>query len=658
MPLDDAAPSDDVRGGQPDGSPQRRWAATVQLDVLLRAAAVPTLHRRLGCSAAPSRRRSSGSHMAVTSGGVWVIEQAAWHWLPERRGAAVVEGLDAAVAALVRHTGEVEEALAPLGLAPGEIRPLLVSEEGGGTVVELGRVWLVGTDRLVEVLHARGARLEAATQATVLEHLAEVFCTPAAGSHPAEASPATVADAPAGAWAPRPLDLTSVAAGGPVEPWMTGLHADQMRAVRRCHRGPALVRGAPGTGKTVVALHRAAYLAERHPGRVLVTTPVRALVGVLASQYRRLSPTTTGRVEFATFHGFALRVLAGSGIACNVDPFGLDAAFRRAWDRLGGSGLGAWAPPGYWRDEIGTVIKGRGIERFDQYLQAQRPGRTVPLSSARRRGVWQLHLAYTDELARRDLQDWYDVVRLARDCVRERPPAPPYRAVIADEIGELPVTGLQLLHALVRDRSDGLLLVGDCAATSELGAVRLEEAGVDVAGRSTVMRNVYRDNRRLLEAAVAVVPAPDEEPEVPLAVAGDGPVRDGKPVRHDVAPDRETHDRRLLLRLREDLAEGAADLAVLCHTDRAAEHYRRLLRSEGLPVASLGRGPVPGDVLEVGTVSAARDRDFAAVYLPAGEPLRAVRDPDQVRYERQLRFAAMTAARDRLWVGTLDPPLD
>ncbi|MHB1928498.1 MAG: DEAD/DEAH box helicase, partial [Acidimicrobiales bacterium] len=469
---------------------------------------------------------------------------------------------------------------------------------------------------------------------------------------------ATVADAPAGVWPARPLDLTDVAAGGPVESWMTGLHADQVRAVRRSHRGPALIRGASGTGKTVVALHRAAYLAERDPGRVLVTTPVRALVGVLASQYRRLSPTTTARVEFATFLGFALRVLADRGVACNVDPFGLDAAFRRAWDRLGGSGLGAWAPPEYWREEIGTVIKGRGLERFDQYLRAPRPGRTVPLTGTRRRDVWELHLAYTEELGRRDLQDWYDVVRLARDCIRQRPPSPPYRAVVADEIGDLPLTGLQVLHAVVGDRTDGLLLVGDCTATSELGPAGLRDAGVDVGGRSTVMRNVYRETGRLLEAAVAVVPAPDDEPEMPFVVAGNVTEPDGKPVRHDVAPDRGSHDRRLLARLREDLAGGVAagDVAVLCHTDRAAVRYRHILLREGVPVAGLDRQPTTEDAVKVGTVAAALGRQFAAVYLPAGEPLRAVRSSDQARDERQLRFAAMTTARDRLWVGTLDPP--
>jgi DNA helicase IV len=36
--------------------------------------------------------------------------------------------------------------------------------------------------------------------------------------------------------------------------------AEQDEIVRSAHRGVTVVQGGPGTGKTVVALHRAAYL--------------------------------------------------------------------------------------------------------------------------------------------------------------------------------------------------------------------------------------------------------------------------------------------------------------------------------------------------------------------------------------------------------------
>ncbi|HET9071647.1 MAG TPA: UvrD-helicase domain-containing protein [Acidimicrobiales bacterium] len=644
------------------------WYATRSIPIeevdiagILRTAGVAAVHRRRPPVPEPPRLaggRSKGLHLAVTDGGVFVIEACPWRWRRSDRGALELVDADAAVAELARDADAVEEALAATGLSPNEIRPVLISGYAEGAVFTYGRVWLAGPERLDELIHAPGQRLSAPLQATAIERLATVYAgDPATGTEPPPAPDHYPLEA--GQWSPKPLLVASVATEGRLEPWMQRLHPDQMQAVRRSHRGPALVRGASGTGKTVVAVHRAAYLAERLPGRILVTTPVRAFVGVLASQYRRLSPTTLGRVEFATLHGFALRVLADRGIACNVDGPSLESAFQRAWTRVGGLGLGAWAPPEYWWEEILTVIKGRGLDGFDQYLRAARPGRSVPLPGPRRRDLWELHLAYAEELARRDLQDWYDVVLLARDSLRKEPLEPGYRAVIADEIGDVPLTGLQLLHLLVGDRTDGLLLVGDAAPSNGPGPVALREAGIDVGGRSTVMRTVYRDPGRLLEAAVAVVGVPEmDEPELPFVVPEPHSDRDGKPVRHDVAVDRAAHDCRLLSRLRDDIADGVprGEIAVLCPSARSVTHYRRLLVQEGLPVAELGRSSSVSDgAIKIGTISSAADRAFTAVFLPAGDPLRAVQGPDQLKRARTERFLAMTAAQERLWVGTVDP---
>lgn len=59
----------------------------------------------------------------------------------------------------------------------------------------------------------------------------------------------------------------------PWEKWTVFLHPGQRELVERRYAGPARVSGSAGTGKTVVALHRAAFLARTHPeARVLLTT--------------------------------------------------------------------------------------------------------------------------------------------------------------------------------------------------------------------------------------------------------------------------------------------------------------------------------------------------------------------------------------------------
>jgi hypothetical protein len=59
----------------------------------------------------------------------------------------------------------------------------------------------------------------------------------------------------------------------PWEKWTVFLHPEQRQWVERDYSGPARVSGSAGTGKTIVALHRAAHLARSHPdARVLLAT--------------------------------------------------------------------------------------------------------------------------------------------------------------------------------------------------------------------------------------------------------------------------------------------------------------------------------------------------------------------------------------------------
>lgn len=75
---------------------------------------------------------------------------------------------------------------------------------------------------------------------------------------------------------------------GRMQDVLTTLQADQDEIIRASSRGPLVVDGGPGTGKTVVALHRAAYLLHEDPhlregsGRLLVVGPHRPYLSYVA----------------------------------------------------------------------------------------------------------------------------------------------------------------------------------------------------------------------------------------------------------------------------------------------------------------------------------------------------------------------------------------
>src|SRR5581483_11088586 len=75
----------------------------------------------------------------------------------------------------------------------------------------------------------------------------------------------------------------------PWDKWMVFLHPEQRQWVEREYSGPARVSGSAGTGKTIVALHRAVFLARSHPeARVLLTTFSDTLANALPTQLKRL----------------------------------------------------------------------------------------------------------------------------------------------------------------------------------------------------------------------------------------------------------------------------------------------------------------------------------------------------------------------------------
>ena len=87
----------------------------------------------------------------------------------------------------------------------------------------------------------------------------------------------------------------------PWEQWAVFLHPAQRAIVEKNFSGPARVCAAAGTGKTVVALHRAVYLARAYPrARVLLTTFSGALANALRVKLRCLiakQPRLAERLE-------------------------------------------------------------------------------------------------------------------------------------------------------------------------------------------------------------------------------------------------------------------------------------------------------------------------------------------------------------------------
>ncbi len=470
----------------------------------------------------------------------------------------------------------------------------------------------------------------------------------------------------------------------PIEDWMIFLHPDQHILVNRYFKGPVRVRGAAGTGKTVVALHRAASLAKRFADesstssnrfpKVLFTTFISSLPPVFEGLYLRLPNNIKEAVSFINVDKVAYDICRRAGQRPNLDPVLVDKAFKDAFDSvirpntlLSHMGL----TRSYLRDEVTKVIKGRGIDSFEEYKKIERTGRKTPLTEPVRKQVWELHQEWNRRLAEAGVEDYPDVILRARDLVRDYP-EPRYRAAIVDESQDLTLAGLQLIRALVngadgQDKPDALFIVGDGAQKIYPGGFTLSQAGINIRGNSFVLRVNYRNTREIIEAAMACTGSELVDDFGEEYARGDADVAT---VRGGIMPclvQAGKFDAQIkyvveqVKRLRETDDLGLGDIGVFAYSNFLVKRAGEYFEEAGLanqPLADFkGR---PNNLIKIGTFHRVKGLEFKIVFLLDISAGSFPRDqfPGQLNAEyREQRaldinqlFVAMTRARDGLFV--------
>lgn len=447
------------------------------------------------------------------------------------------------------------------------------------------------------------------------------------------------------------------ALAGPFESWLTFLDDSQFAMVRRNYNGPARISGPAGTGKSVVAMHRLVHLAKRTTGPLLFSTYARTLPPVMRNNFTRLAPELARRVEFSTLYSWAGQFLRDRGRSVHVNTSQAETSFSHAWKRVGRPGrLNDLNPnPQYWREEIERVIKGRGLVDQREYQGVERPGRGLPLSRGRDRElVWKLYECYEEIREEKGVHDFNDLMGMALEEVRTTPLDPQYAAVVVDEVQDITLIGLRLLHALAGSGPNGLLLVGDGQQQIYAGGWRLSEAGIPIRGRGEVLRTNYRNASRILEVAnkfEATNQVDDLDGETGVSLREvTATLRGGTTTAWKGA--RAEHEAALVEAVRELSDHKLDDLAVLTFDKKEAERWREVLRRAGFPVRSLrGFDGEPDGKIKVDTVYQAKGLEYRAVFIPELPPLDGDRGPDWYERGQRARTVAVTRARDHVWIG-------
>ena len=506
-------------------------------------------------------------------------------------------------------------------------------------------------------------------------------------------------------WLESDEDLRRAIEGLSFAEWQLFLHPQQRALVERRANGPMRVSGGAGTGKTVIAVHRAVELAKRDKAgglepRILLTTYTRNLADDLRRQVAQLEPRlpfteklSEPGVMVSGLDRVARMILQQAG--ARISPIAQEVIGQsrgrvltypreNVWQEVL-TLMGDELPEGlrsadFLESEYELIVLPQRVTTLKQYLRVRRPGRGVALDRSKRAAVWKAMERYRDRSADLGVTSFDEQLALAAAWLDQEAALGtprPFRHVLVDEAQDLTPAHLQLLRALVEPGPDDLFLAEDSHQRIYGKKITLSHYGIQVRGRSRRLTRNYRTTRQNLDVAFGILdPGTYEDME-------------GQAEEHHYVSPRSGPEPLLLHATdrAEELSKAAELLTVWLEQDRDSEdsapetiailvrdRYQRDavvngLAQHGVEVRAVDREAAGRGRPVVMTMHRAKGLEFRKVLLfdvsknAIPRPLRdqqysdADRD-DALLRERSLLYVAATRARDQLaisWSGEASP---
>lgn len=294
----------------------------------------------------------------------------------------------------------------------------------------------------------------------------------------------------------------------PLEKWRVFLHPSQQRIVRMDANGPVRVLGGAGTGKTVVAMHRAKFLAERvlqgPDERLLFTTFTRNLAADIEENLSEIcSKEVQRRIEVVNLDRWVNDFLKRQGYEYQVD-YGVRT--RELWETaLLAIPEAADFPRAFYREEWEQVIQPHEVQSLAEYMRVARVGRGTPMSRSQRKLIWPVFQEYQALLNENGLREPDGAMRDARAILENRGGIGLYRSIVVDEAQDLGRQAFKLLRAMVSEQPNDLFIVGDAHQRIYRQPIVLGRCGVDIVGRGRRLRINYRTTEETRRWAVALL---------------------------------------------------------------------------------------------------------------------------------------------------------
>jgi len=457
----------------------------------------------------------------------------------------------------------------------------------------------------------------------------------------------------------------------PWDKWAVFLHPAQAELVEKSFSGPTRVSGSAGTGKTIVALHRAVHLARANPvSTVLLTTFSKALANSLRV---KLASLVAGEPSIAA--RIVVKAISAVGYDLYSERFGqpqiaapamIRSLITRAASEVDGHRFLTHFLVGEWED----VVDAWQLRSWDDYRDVSRLGRKTRIGGKQRETLWSIFERVRAGLVERRIVTWSDVFGRLTDNLAGKS-ARPYDFAVIDEAQDLGVAEARFFAAMAVGRGDALFFAGDIGQRIFQQPFSWKALGLDVRGRSFTLRINYRTSHqirmhadRLLPTTVSDVDGNSE------GRRGTVSMFDGPPPMVMACTDADHECRVVGNWIMDRLKEGCvpSEVGVFVRSDAELKRARAAVKAAGARAIELNdKVEVEDGAVAISTMHFAKGLEFRSVVvmacdddvIPQSDRIESVADDADLEEvyntERHLLYVACTRARDHLLVTGITP---
>jgi len=445
----------------------------------------------------------------------------------------------------------------------------------------------------------------------------------------------------------------------PLEKWRVFLHPMQQRLAEKNFNGPARVLGEAGTGKTVLAMHRAKYLADKvfnkEGDKILFTTFTKNLAADIKSNLEKIcNRETLNRIKVINIDRWIADFLKANDYDFTIIFDHNNENVKILWDEavLEASEYDSK----FLREEWEQVIQANGITTWEEYKSVPRVGRKHRLSRSDKKKIWKVFEKYRELLSKHSYKEWMDAVRDVRVILKNSNTFMPFKSVIVDEAQDMNPEIFKLLRALIPEGKNDIFITGDAHQRIYKNNVVLSKCGIKIVGRSYKLKVNYRTTEEIRNFAVKILEGYsfddldggiDEISKIESLTHGEEP----KIIN---CPDFQSSvdEIKNIIKELENENVNIRNICIVTRSNKLCEQYIGALKAFGIKTYKLKRSE-PDDRtqegIRIGTMHRVKGLEFEYMIVVAQEEhLLAYKHIDIT--EKSLFYVSCTRAKIGVWV--------